>query len=236
LETLTLMWFVVLVCLSAVACQTTTDDPTTEGATPSPQTEAPPNGTAAPENAWTELFTRDGITLTIRIPRGWVAETNDEGVILAEHMGTMETGGVLDGVQVHCFIHPVSDSATPEGRNRAVQILSKIVTDPTYINPDDMVNEPVGFTWDGYDAAYYLLNNGDDSLKMLLALAVSDQRLVACSISAPWRLSARIRGSVPTVLSTLTINGHQLDGSSLHDLPDPLEFPDYPLETTAETP
>jgi hypothetical protein len=229
------MWFIVLVCMSAVACQMTPGDPATESETLPPETDTPVNETDSPETTWA-TFTHEGISLSLQIPRGWEAETNEEGIILAEHMGTMETGGVLDSVQVHCFIHPVIDSATPEVSNRALQILSKILTDPTYINPDDRVNEPVGFTWDGYDAAYYLLNNGDDSLKMLLALAVSDQRLVACSISAPWRLAARIRRLVPTVLGSLTINGHQLEASSLDELPDPLEFPDYPLEATAEAP
>ena len=97
-------------------------------------------------------------------------------------------------------------------------------------------SEPVGFTWDVYDAAYYLLNHGNGNLKILQALVVSEQQLVACSISAPWDLAERIRRSVPAVLSTLTINGHQLDASSLDALPDPLAFPDYPLEATAEAP
>lgn len=232
---MTWMWLIVLVCLSAAACQTTPGDPATERVTPTPETDATLNGTASSEPAWA-TFTREGISLSIEIPRGWEAETNEEGIILAEHMGTMETGGVLDSVQVHCFVHPVTDSAAPEASNRALQILSKILTDPTYIQPDDRVNEPVGFSWDSYDAAYYLLNNGYGSLKMLLALAVSEQRLVACSISAPWRLAARIRRLVPAVLGSLTVNGHQLEASSLNDLPDPLEFPEYPVEATAEAP
>jgi hypothetical protein len=229
------MWFIVLVFLSAVACQTTPGDLATAIETFPPETDTPVNETDSPETTWA-TFTHEEISLSLEVPDGWEAETNEEGIILAEHMGTMETGGVLDSVQVHCFIHPVIDSATPRNSNRALQILSKILTDPTYVDPEDRVNEPVGFTWDSYDAAYYLLNNGDDSLKMLLALAVSQQRLVACSISAPWRHAARIRQSVPTVLSTLIVNGHQLDGSSLDDLPDPLEFPDYNPELTAEAP
>ena len=181
-------------------------------------------------------FTRAGISLGLRVPKGWEADTNDAGIILAEHMGTMETGGVLDSVQVHCFVHLVEGEATADDHNQAWEILSKIVADPAYIDSNDSVSGPVGFTWDDYDAAYYLLNNGDGSLKILLALAVSDEQLVACSISAPWRMAARIRSLAPAVLGSLTVNGHRLDSSALHNLPDPLEFPNYHPEVTAEAP
>lgn len=230
-----LIWLFVLVVLSAAACQTTptSSAATADGVIAPPDPDVP--DTITRENAWVD-FTLNSVSLSLRVPDGWEADTTDEGIVLAEHIGTMESGGVLDSVQVHCFVHPVNGMATPDSSNRAWAILTKIVNDREYVGANDMVSNPEGFTWDNYDAAYYLLNNGDGSLKMVLALAVSEEQLVACSISAPLQLAARIRLSVPIVLSSLTVNGHRLDGSSLDSLPDPLEFPDHRPEMTADTP
>jgi hypothetical protein len=231
LESVTLIWLFFMVCLSVAACQTTVGETAIPSETPTPAT----GRTTTPEAEWAH-FTFEDIRLALEIPHGWEADTDNEGIVLAEHMGSMETGGVLDGVQVHCFVHPVDELAPPEQGNRAVQILNRILANPSYINPNDSVSSPQGFTWDRYDAAYYLLNDGDYSLKMLLALAISSERLVVCSITAPWRQEARIRPLVPRVLNSLTVNGHRLDGASLDEIPDPLEFPDYSVQATAEAP
>jgi len=222
-----------LICLSAAACQTALPESTATaaGVTDPPETDAPIEATVTRDSGWVN-FSAGSLSLSLRVPAGWEVDTNDEGIVLAEHIGTMESGGVLDSVQVHCFIHPVDDMITPDESNRAVDILDQIIHDQAYIGPNDVVSTPVGFTWDSYDAAYYLLNNGDGDLKMLLALAISDEDLIACAISAPHPLAARIRRSVPIVLKSLTVNGHQLDSASLDRLPDPLVFP----EATADVP
>ena len=234
METATLIWLFVLVCMSAAACQTTSPTSTTtaDTMTEPPDTEVP---AVTRETAWVN-FALEGVRLSLRIPYGWEGDTTDEGIVLAEHIGDMTSGGVLDSVQVHCFVHPVDGMTTPDELNQALDIVSKIVHDQSYISPNDRVSTPVGFTWDGYDAAYYLLNNGDGSLKLMLALAISAENLVACSISAPDGLAGRIRRAVPEVLESLTVNGRRLDGSSLHELPDPLVFPDMIPEVTADVP
>jgi hypothetical protein len=136
------------------------------------------------------------------------------------------------------FVHSTADLplSTPTGANVAWAVLNQVLTHPYDYNIDESatVSDPVGFQWDGYDAAYYLLNDGEGSLKMVLGLAMPDNQFIGCNISAPAHLATRIRRSLPTVLSSLTVNGHRLDSSSLEELPDPLDFPENQPASTAD--
>jgi hypothetical protein len=166
--------------------------------------------------------------------------TSQEGIVLAERVGTMQMGGQQVGVQVVIFVHSTEDFplSTPTGANVAWTVLNQVLTHPYEYNIGESaaVSQPVGFDWDGYDAAYYLLNDGEGSLKMVLGLAMPDNQLLGCNISAPAHLATRIRRSLPTVLSSLTVNGHRLDSSSLDELPDPLDFPESQSEVASDAP
>ncbi|MBZ0286421.1 MAG: hypothetical protein K8I30_02320, partial [Anaerolineae bacterium] len=97
-----------------------------------------------------------------------------------------------------------------------------------------LVSAPAGFEWDGQDAAYYLLNDGDGNLSVLIAIAISaPQRLVVCRFSSPAKQAGQIRAMLPEVLGSLRINGTSMNMDALDGLPDPLHFP-Y-AETTPES-
>jgi hypothetical protein len=134
----------------------------------------------------------------------------------------------LDGVLVHIFIPNMSDFEYPESNdvNLAWAILNQVVSNPDYIG-NALVSDPVAFEWDNYDAAYYLLNNRDETVTMLLALGMPERdKLVVCHVSVPDRQAARIRAVLPDLLATLTVDGHLIDAVALRDLPDPLVFPE----------
>ncbi len=229
METATLIWLFVLVCLSAAACQgTSPTTATANGVTEPPDTDLP---SVTEEPTWVH-FTLDDVRMSLRVPAGWEGDTTDQGIVLAEDAGAMGT----DGVKVHCFVHLISNSIPTVNSNLALVSLDEIIHDQSYISPNDVVSTPAGFTWDGYEAAYYLLNDSYGNLKIMLALAISDQNLVACSISAPARLADKIRRAMPQVMDSLTVNGHRLDGASLDEIPDPLAFPDAAPEITADSP
>ena len=199
---------------------------TADGVTEPPDTDVP---AVTAEPTWVH-FALDGVRLSLRVPPGWEGDTTDQGIVLAEDIGTMGA----DGVKVHCFVHLVSNIVTPVSGNLALDSLDQIIHDQSYIMPNDVVSTPAGFTWDSYDAAYYLLNDSDGTLKMVVALAISDQYLVACSIGAPAGVADKIRETMPEVMGSLTVNGHRLASASLNEIPDPLTYPDAAPEVTAE--
>ncbi len=238
LDTTTLIWLMMLICVGAAACQPAPEATPTIGNASIAASDAPSDTAAPPtsEVTWARL-SADGVNLSIRVPSGWNLDTIGDGIVLSEHSATMESGGELEGVQIVVFIHSVSNFSYPqEDANWARVVLTQLIHMPQYVNADAAVSTPVGFSWGGYDAAYYLLNKGHGRLEMVLALAVSRDQLVACNVSAPDALSDRMRYSVPLVLNSLTINGSPLDGSPLDSLPDPLIFPVYEEEATREAP
>lgn len=104
-------------------------------------------------------------------------------------------------------------------------MLKQIIEKP-YLIGHARVSEPAGFEWDGHDAAYYLLNDGEGNRSVLLAFALQrPQRLVVCNFSSPAADAHNIRAMLPSVLSSLTINGTSMDISAINSLPDPLDFP-----------
>ncbi len=73
-------------------------------------------------------------------------------------------------------------------------------------------------------AAYYLLDNSEGNVTVVIGLVVpEDTRLIAVSVSAPSQQLARVREETPRLLDALSINGRTLSGASLelmlpHDL------------------
>jgi hypothetical protein len=168
-----------------------------------------------------------GINLKIKVPDGWDTYNTESGIVLSEHMGTAETGGVLEGILVYVFVPETVDFDLPDANqhNLAWSMLKEVVHDDDYVG-NALASEPQAFEWDGNEAAYYLLNNRDGTLTMLLAVELStSHRMVVCHISTLEEHADRIRSFLPQVLGTLTIDGLQMDDAALYNLPNPLNFP-----------
>ncbi len=193
-----------------------------------PAAQPTPNATgiAAAQAEWIELEVR-GVTLGVEKPSGWEALRTEDGIMLAEHFSPMLAGGEAPrGVQAHIFVHSTADFTLPTASaNVAWSILNQIAHEPSYIG-SAQVNEVFGFQWGEHDAAYYLSNNGDGHVTLLLAIAMPDvQRLVVCNFTAPTSEGGRIRALLPYLLDRLTVNGQALGRQDLDRLPDPLVFP-----------
>ena len=190
------------------------------------------------EPAETEHWTHhhgDRVDLAIIVPNGWETYNTDDGIGLNEYFDAGAWGMKLHGFVIHIFVQYLDNFTLPDSDdvNMAWAILKQVVTNPDYVG-SAIVSEPEAFIWDQYQAAYYLLNNRDGTVTMLLALSLQDRSdLVVCHISAPEEQSQQIRQRLPELLGSLTINDHHVDPSSLNSLPDPLDFPENPGQTSS---
>lgn len=172
----------------------------------------------------------DTVDLAIAVPEGWETYNTDAGIVLNELGSTSPPDTNLSGILVHIFVPYLDRFSRPDSAdaNMAWWVLKQVVSDPDYVG-SALVSEPVAFHWGQYKAAYYLLNNRNETVTMLLALSLPDgSNLVVCHISAPEDQSPRIRPMLADILGSLRINGVAVDSSSLDTLPDPLDFPNNP--------
>ena len=166
--------------------------------------------------------------LRILVPYGWETYNTDAGIVLNEMVGANAPDTPLHGILIHVFVPDAEQFRWPNETdvNLAWYILKQVVHNPDYVG-NARISEPVAFDWDHHDAAYYLLNNLDGTVTMLLAMGMPNGRsLVVCHISVPDDQTHRIRQEMPDLLATLTIDGQPIDVAALRKLPDPLVFPE----------
>jgi len=170
-----------------------------------------------------------GVQINMRIPPGWNGRKMDDGIFLAEQRGSLHNTGKLLGMQVYIFVHAVND--LPASMNNEVhparRILRQIISEPALVG-DSVVSDPQPFSWDGNDAAYYLVNDTNDNVSLVMAVVLANEtQLVAINISCPSDRAASIREALPNLLADLWVNGALMSVSGIDVLPDPLVFPDY---------
>ncbi|MDL1883573.1 hypothetical protein FBR01_07970 [Anaerolineae bacterium CFX8] len=221
---LVLLWIGLILSGCQAPLSSRTDSPTAAASQP-PSPEATVEPTPA---EWVEQEV-GGVLIGIEKPRGWEVQKMDDGILLAERFGSIASGGsAMPGIQVHIFVHSAAGFQIPDGQNAAWSILEQIVHDQKYMGRAH-VEEPYGFAWEQHDAAYYLSNNGDGNMTMLIALVLPGARqMVVCNISSPVSESTRIRAMLPAILGSMTVNSVRLGAAALDALPDPLIFPLYP--------
>lgn len=210
-----------LLTLCLAACQVVPDLP--PASPPGAFDAAVP--TAATHNGWA-THESSGVTLGIQIPDGWQSYQTADGIVLSEYIGTAETAGHLQGILMYVFVPrmDIFDLPTSGDVNLAWAVLKQVVHNPDYVGRA-LASEPQAFEWDHHDAAYYLLNNRDGTLTLLLAMSLPQQKLLVSHISLPESHAARLRPLLPDLLDTLTVDGERIDASALDRLPDPLVFP-----------
>ena len=166
------------------------------------------------------------VRLDIAVPEGWESYNTEAGIVLNEFMGSGTPDQPLKGFLIHIFVPYLDDFRAPLGdENMAWYVLMQVVRNPAYVG-DAIVSDPVAFEWDHFDAAYYLLNNQDGTITILLALALPDHsNMVVSHVSLPVEQSSRIPALLPDLLSSFAIDGMMLDATILGQLFENLEFP-----------
>jgi hypothetical protein len=222
--------FLVLIFASLAACRAMPSDSYDSTADSRPTPEAT-TGWATPESTM-EIhrveFQISQMHVSMDAPVGWqMRQIDDQSVMIAEHLGTMAGGNMREGIRLHVFLPEMDEFTVPEAghANIALSILDQAMAMPKYLG-DSQASEPVGFSWGGYEAAYYLVASPSGSRTMVLAvMAPPDaRRLLVCNLSAPVEQESRIRPMTLLLLGQLTVNGVALDSTPLDNLPDPLIF------------
>lgn len=172
-------------------------------------------------------FDVNDVTVNVHLPDQWEYYETAYGLVMTEQISTIATNGELGGLLTHIFVPPLDNLPIRASQtNRALSILREIVSDPDYVGAAK-VTKPQSFLWDGHEAAYFLMNNGEVNRTLVLGVILPGiNGLIACNISAPSDQSDRIREQLPQLLEGLEINGIILDSESLNQLPDVLPFPD----------
>lgn len=208
-----LRWIPIVMLIALAACQTGT------GAPPALEPTASP----APDEVM--QVSADGVTLAIQTPRGWQSVPNDYGILLAEH-AELHGSGAPNGILVYIFVPKIEDMAVDDHEaNLALAVLEHVTRLPAYVG-DSTVTSAVPMRLGPHNAAYYLLSDAEDNRTLVLALTdPATNKIVVCNVSSSRHDSGRIRGVLPTVLASLTIDGQAIELDGLDALPDPLVFP-----------
>ncbi|TVR18472.1 MAG: hypothetical protein EA396_15055 [Anaerolineaceae bacterium] len=172
-------------------------------------------------------FNVNGATVSFAYPDDWEFYRTEFGVVVAESLGSIAEDGQLGGLLMHVWAPPLNDfSISASDTNRARAILEQITGNPSYIGGAH-VSVPRAFDWEGVEAAYYLLDNIEGNVTVVLGVLLPDaEQLIAASISAPKDQAYRVRAQIPRLLDGLMVNGVLLSGETLDEtLPYPLSFP-----------
>lgn len=173
----------------------------------------------------------------MRVPPGWNGREMDDGILIAERKSPIHNPGKLMGMQVYIFVHAVNEfpAAVSTDTHPARRILKKITSQPNLVG-DSAVTEPQSFTWDGNDAAYYLVNDTNENVALVMAIVVDNEtQLVTINISCPSDRAESIREALPDLLADLWVNNAPMSFSGIDALPDPLVFPTYNELTATPT-
>ena len=170
-----------------------------------------------------------GVQINMRVPPGWNGRKMDDGILVAEQRGSIHNSSKLMGMQVYIFVHAVDNFPRPvdSQSHPARRILQQIISEPALMG-DSAYSEPEPFVWDGNDAAYYLVNDTNGNVSLVMAVVIANQsQLVAINISCPSDRADTIRDALPDLLADLWVNGALMSVSGIDALPDPLIFPVY---------
>jgi len=176
--------------------------------------------------------------LTLQQPPGWQVHYSEHGVVMAPHMGSIAEGGQLEGIMAYVFVQSMNAESlvTPDHPNKAWAVLQHI-TQKYRLDNNVQVSYPVGFEWSEHDAAYYLSNDANGVVTIVIAVASPHNNdLVAMYVTAPVQQSTSIRPTLPLLLGKMTINGRQMDLVGLDAVPDPLVFPTPPIRLNISHP
>lgn len=173
------------------------------------------------------LFSFEGTHIGMALPHGWEAYSTEYGVVVAEQIGSVAARGQLDGLLAYVFLTPLENYPQTVATHSAKNVLDLLVTDTDYVG-EAAVSPTVAFSWNGHDAAYYLLRDPQsNALTMGIGVVLTEQgKILTCTISAPPEDEGRIREMLPELFGSLTLNGIQFTRDALDALPEVLEFPD----------
>ncbi len=179
-------FFVLSTTLSACQTPSNATSTPTEVATAEVTAEATEMVAASPE--WIEEQI-NGVEIGMWKPVGWALDST-AAVTLLEHDPIINQDRVSpeDGIVVNIFSPNIAHMdlpETPEDTNQALWLLDYVVSTPGMISPASVASVPQAFTWNGHDAAYYLLTGRHHKRAIVISVALAPDQIVGINIAMP---------------------------------------------------
>lgn len=189
---------------------------------------------AAPE--WIEEQA-NGVEIGMWKPVGWSLDSS-VGLTLMEHSPSVRGGGSPEnGIIINIFspnLEHMELPEAPEDANQALWLMEYVVSTPGIISPSSVASAPQEFTWNGHDAAFYLLAGAHYKRAIVICVVLEPGRIVGINIAMPHHMVDETRVLIPQLFNDFTAGGVQLGSDDLAMLPDPLIFPERNAEATPE--
>ncbi len=229
-------FFALLITLSACQPSSTSATPfATEAATVEVTAEVTGEVAVSPE--WIEEHA-GGIEIGMWKPVGWTVDSSTVVTVL-EHDPTINGDRVSpeSGIVINIFSPNLAHmdlDEVPEDTNQALWLLEYVVSTPGIISSSSVASTPQAFTWNGHDAAYYLLTGPHYKRGIVICVVVAPDRMVGINIAMPQFRADDTRRLIPQLFNDFTAAGVRLGSDDLAMLPDPLIFPERAAEQTPE--
>lgn len=178
------------------------------------------------EMTWLQTETA-GIELGLWKPAGWAADTTG-GLALVEQVSPVsDHPSAMEGVVVNFFFPDLGNfSLDDASQNHAMDIMAQAAVLPEVRQSAIAISAPASFEWRDHDAAYYLLTGRGDTRTLVVGIFLPEKdKLLAINISMPAHEVDAVRDRLPGLFADFMIDGIELDGSDLDNLPRPLVFP-----------
>jgi hypothetical protein len=189
-----------------------------------------------PEEASEQLtIQKNGVSVTMETLPGWNAYTTAKHqLVLSEHPQPVRESGVYNGISLHIWLPEMQQPVTAGTPNTLSDMLRRIIQ-TTRTGTQAAISDPQTFEWAGNEAAYYLLNNGDENVSMILAVRLPDEAgYLALNASTSMQDSSRLPETLPQVLASLHVNEVAMGNDGLDMLPQVLSVPSYNPEAAME--
>ena len=178
------------------------------------------------ETTWLQTKTA-GIELGLWKPAGWAADTTG-GLALVEQVSPVNNNpAAMEGVVVNFFFPDLGNfEMDAASQNHAMDIMTQAAVLPEVRQSAIAISEPASFAWRDHDAAYYLLTGRGDTRTLVIGIFLPEKdKLLAINISMPSGEVSAVRDRLPALFADFMIDGIELDGADLDNLPNPLVFP-----------
>ncbi len=192
--------------------------------------------TPTPEEASEHLsIEKNNVSVTMETLPGWNAYTTAKHqLVLSEHPQPVRESGIYNGISLHIWLPEMQQPVTAGTPNTLSDMLRRIIQ-TTRTGTQAAISDPQTFEWAGNEAAFYLLNNGDENVSMIVAVRLPDEAgYLALNASTSMQDSSRLPETLPQILASLRVNDVALGNAGLETLPQVLSVPNYNLEAAME--
>jgi len=177
------------------------------------QPESIPTPTLAPTE--TADFTIDKTHISLMMLPGWRAYTDEAHIILARQSAPDEVSDVVVTIW-----QPNLDLTDDS-------LITALSTITTRLRRDNqtVTSNPVPFQWAGHDAAHYVIDTGDDTVTLIMALRLADDQIVAINVNGVDRELSFVQETLPRLFAQFRVQDQLVGNTDLLTLSQVINVP-----------